>query len=83
MVVVNNSALDYNDALFIVNNIISRTTDSALYLALRLDSRTIAGNRIDRIGVDGFRTRRFEKLQLPPHRIAPELASECNRTSDV
>ena len=46
-VVVSNSAYDFNDGLFIVDNIISGTTDSALYLALRYDGLTITGNRID------------------------------------
>src|SRR5579885_3538667 len=36
-VVVSNSAYDFNDGVFISNNIISGTTDSALYLALRYD----------------------------------------------
>ena len=42
-----------HDGLFIVDNIISGTTDSALYLALRYDGLTITGNRIDGVGVDG------------------------------
>ncbi len=52
-VVVSNSAYDFNDGVFISNNIISGTTDSALYLALRYDGLTITGNRIDGVGVDG------------------------------
>jgi hypothetical protein len=52
-VVVSNSAFDFNDGLFIVDNIISGTTDSALYLALRYDGLTITGNRIDGVGIDG------------------------------
>jgi hypothetical protein len=52
-VVVSNSAYDFTDGLFIVGNIISGTTDSALYLALRYDGLTITGNRIDGIGIDG------------------------------
>jgi hypothetical protein len=52
-VVVTNAAYDFNDGLFIVDNIISGTTDSALYLALRYDGLTITGNRIDGIGIDG------------------------------
>ena len=51
--VVSNSAFDFNDGLFIVDNIISGTTDSALYLALRYDGLTITGNRIDGVGIDG------------------------------
>ena len=51
--VVSNSAYDFTDGLFIVDNIISGTTDSALYLALRYDGLTITGNRIDGIGIDG------------------------------
>jgi hypothetical protein len=52
-VVVSNSAYDFTDGLFIVDNIISGTTDSALYLTLYLDALTITGNRIDGVGVDG------------------------------
>ncbi len=52
-VVVSNSAPDSSDGLFIVDNIISGTTDSALYLTLYLDALTIVGNRIDGVGVDG------------------------------
>ena len=47
------SLMTSHDGLFIVDNIISGTTDSALYLALRYDGLTITGNRIDGVGVDG------------------------------
>jgi hypothetical protein len=52
-VVVSNSSPDSSDGLFIADNIISGTTDSALYLTLYLDALTITGNRIDGVGVDG------------------------------